>query len=584
MAEQRAERRLSAILAGDVAGYSRLMGVDEEGTLARLNAHRREFLEPKVAEHRGRVVKRTGDGILIEFASAVDATRFAAEIQRGMSERNAPVPPDKRIELRIGIHVGDIIIEDNDIFGDGVNIAARLENIAEPGGICISDDAHRQVRGKIDVVFEDDGDHDLKNIDHPVRVYRAQFGKGVGTISRRQQIVSDRASIAVLPFQNMSQDPEQEYFADGMVDDIVTGLARIKSLFVIARNSSFAYKGRSVDVKQIGRELGVRYVLEGSVRKASNRVRITAQLIEAETNRHIWAERYDRSLDDIFALQDDITMSTVASIEPSLRQAEIERVKRKRPDSLDAYDLVLRALPSVFTLMPDGASQALPLLERALALEPNYAVALAYAAWCHEILFVRAGMHDEDRSAMSRYARAALVHGRDDAAALSIAGFCIGLIEHDRATAFQALDASLALSPSSAATNMFGSVLFGWAGEAERAVEWGERAVRLSPFDPLNCIAFGGIAIGHFARNRYAEAASAARKAIQVNPLFSISYMLLVAALAKLGQIDEAKAVAVRLLELQPSFSIGRQSAAVGIVSSLAAGLTNAVRSIGLPA
>jgi len=584
MAEQRAERRLSAILAGDVAGYSRLMGADEEGTLARLNAHRREFLEPKVAEHRGRVVKRTGDGILIEFASAVDAVRFATEAQRGMSERNAPVAADKRIELRMGIHVGDIIIEEGDIFGDGVNIAARLESIAEPGGICISDDAYRQVRGKIDTVFEDGGTQELKNIDHPVRIYRAQFGNSAVTPSGQQRAVADRASIAVLPFQNMSQDPEQEYFADGMVEDIITGLSRIKSLFVIARNSSFAYKGRTVDVKQIGRELGVRYVLEGSVRKAGNRVRITAQLIEAETNRHIWAERYDRALDDIFALQDDITMSTVASIEPSLRQAEIERVKRKRPDSLDAYDLVLRSLPLVFTLMPDGVSQALPLLERALALEPNYAAALAYAGWCHEVLFVRGGMHQENRLTMSRYARAALLHGRDDAAALTIAGFCIGLVEHDRPTAFQALDAALTLSPSSAFANNMGSVLFGWAGEAERAVEWGERAVRLSPFDPLNFVAFGGISAGHFIRGRYAEAADAARKAIQVNPLFTVSYMLLVAALAKLGQIEEAKAVGARLLELQPSFSIGRMSAAVGMVPSVAAGLTDAVRSAGLPA
>ena len=335
MAEQRAERRLSAILAGDVAGYSRLMGADEEGTLARLNAHRREFLEPKVAEHRGRVVKRTGDGILIEFASAVDAVRFATEAQRGMSERNAPVAADKRIELRMGIHVGDIIIEEGDIFGDGVNIAARLESIAEPGGICISDDAYRQVRGKIDTVFEDGGTQELKNIDHPVRIYRAQFGNSAVTPSGQQRAVADRASIAVLPFQNMSQDPEQEYFADGMVEDIITGLSRIKSLFVIARNSSFAYKGRTVDVKQIGRELGVRYVLEGSVRKAGNRVRITAQLIEAETNRHIWAERYDRALDDIFALQDDITMSTVASIaEPApggdrARQAQTARQSRR---------------------------------------------------------------------------------------------------------------------------------------------------------------------------------------------------------------------------------------------------------------
>jgi len=294
--------------------------------------------------------------------------------------------------------------------------------------------------------------------------------------------------------------------------------------------------------------------------------------------------RYDRKFDDIFALQDEITLSVVGTIEPSLRQAEIERVKRKRPDSLDAYDLVLRTLPQVFTLMPDGASKSLPLLERALALEPDYAAALSYAAWCHETLFVRAGMHEENRLAMRRFAYAALNHGRDDATALAVAGFCIGLIEHDRATAFQAFDAALALSPSSAFTHILGSGLFGWAGEAERAIDWGERAVRLSPFDPFGFIALGGICLGHFLRGRDAEAVDAARKAVQVNPLFSVSHMFLVAALARLGQTDEAKAVVARLLELQPSFSIGRQCAAVGAVPSLAAALTEAVRSVGLPA
>ena len=281
MAEQRVERRLAAILAGDVAGYSRLMGADEEGTLLRLNAHRREFLEPKIAEHRGRIVKRTGDGVLIEFASAVDAARCAIEIQRGMAERNTPVPQDDRIELRIGIHVGDVIIEDGDIFGDGVNIAARLEGIAQPGGICISEDAYRQVRDKLDANFQDAGEHELRNIACPVRIYQLQ--QSGRAMEAPALALPNKPSIAVLPFQNMSGDLEQDYFCDGVVEDIITGLSRIKWLFVIARNSSFTYKGRAVDVKQVGRELGVRYVLEGSVRKAGNRVRITCQLIEAHT-------------------------------------------------------------------------------------------------------------------------------------------------------------------------------------------------------------------------------------------------------------------------------------------------------------
>jgi adenylate cyclase len=305
MAEHRVERRLAAILAGDVVGYSRLMGADEEGTLARLNAHRRELLEPTIAEHRGRIVKRTGDGILIEFSSAVDATRCAIAQQRGMAERNAGEPADRRIELRIGIHVGDIIIEEGDIFGDGVNIAARLEGIAEPGGICISDDTFRQVRGKLDAAFEDAGDQQLKNIAHPVKVYRIQLDK-TSPRAPRVSASAEGPSIAVLPFQNMSGDPEQEYFVDGIVEDIITGLSRMKWLYVIARNSSFTYKGRAVDVKQVGQDLGVRYVLEGSLRKAGDRIRITCQLIETANGSHVWAERYDRPLGNIFEVQDEI--------------------------------------------------------------------------------------------------------------------------------------------------------------------------------------------------------------------------------------------------------------------------------------
>ena len=316
MAEQRVQRRLAAILAGDVAGYSRLMGADEEGTLARLNAHRREFLEPTIAAHRGRIVKRTGDGILIEFASAVDAARCAIEQQRGMAQRNADVPADKRIELRIGIHVGDIMIEDSDIFGDGVNIAARLESIAQPGGICISDDTYRQIRGKLDVKFQDSGEQELKNIARPVRVYqlRPNSPTSAGKTPTGGLALPDKPSIAVLAFQNLSGDPEQEFFADGIAEEIITALSKAHWLFVIARNSSFTYKGKSVDVRQLGRELGVRYVLEGSVRKAGNRVRITAQLIDAADGHQVWADRFDRGLEDIFAVQDEITHSTPRGI------------------------------------------------------------------------------------------------------------------------------------------------------------------------------------------------------------------------------------------------------------------------------
>src|SRR5437660_1683965 len=374
MAEDRVERRLAAILAADVAGYSRLMGADEEGTLAALKAHRRAVLDPKITEHRGRIVKTTGDGLLVEFASVVDAVRCAVDMQRQMAERNAGVAAEQRIEFRIGLNVGDIIIDDKDIYGDGVNIAARLEGLAAPGGICVSRVVRDQVRDKLDFSFEDMGEQQVKNIARPVRVHRVAMGFESRPIAPAisQPAISDRPSIGVLPFDNMSADPEQEYFVDGIVEDIITGLSRIKWLLVIARNSTFVYKGRAVDVKQAGRELGVRYVLEGSLRKAGNRVRITAQLIEAETGTHVWAERYDRPLGDIFELQDELTLNVVGAIEPNLRQAEIERARRKRPENLDAYDLYLRAQPFAQVAMPGDAGKALALLDQALLLEPEY--------------------------------------------------------------------------------------------------------------------------------------------------------------------------------------------------------------------
>ena len=355
MSSEHVERRLAAILAADVAGSCRLIGIDEEGTLARLKALRRTLFDPKIAEHHGRVVKNTGDGAIAEFASVVDAVRCADEIQRGMAEQNIDVPQDKRIELRIGIHVGDIIIEENDIFGDGVNIAVRLEGIAEPGGISISDDARRQIRGKVDITFEDLGSQSLKNIAEPMRVWRVPNGRAVPAVPNRLPVgdaltLPDKPSIAVLPFTNMSGDPEQEYFADGMVDDIITALSHFKALFVIARNSSFTYKGRAVDVKQVGRELGVRYVLEGSVRKAANRVRITGQLVDTATGAHLWAERFDGGLGDVFDLQDQVTESVVGAIAPAVEKAEIERAKRKPTESLDAYALYLRGLAKVLSV------------------------------------------------------------------------------------------------------------------------------------------------------------------------------------------------------------------------------------------
>jgi adenylate cyclase len=580
MVEARVERRLAAILAVDVAGYSRLMGVDEEGTLAALKACRRDFIDPKIAEHRGRIVKTTGDGALIEFASAVDGVRCAMEIQRVMAERNTAIPEDHRIEFRIGINVGDIIIDENDIYGDGVNIAARIESLAEPGAVCLSENAYQQIKGKLSLDVTDMGDQQLKNIAQRVRVYGIRSD---GPQARAALALPDKPSIAVLPFQNISGDPEQEYFADGMVEDIITGLSRIKWFFVIARNSTFTYKGRAVDVKQVGRELGVRYVLEGSVRKAVDRVRITAQLIDAATGAHVWAERYDRKSDDIFALQDEITLSVVGAIEPSLRLAEVERAKRKRPDSLDAYDLVLRALPDVYSRMPEPSKKALVHLERALALDPNYALAHACAAECYHSLFLRGGLREENRTAAVRHAQVAIANGQDDALALTLAGFSLGMDGHDRAAAFAAFEAALAVSPSSALTYILGSVILSFAEEAERAIEWGERGLRLSPLDPWRSSAFISFALGHFHRGRYEEAAAAARKAVQFSPGFSLCHMVLAAALAKLGRLEEARAAATRVLELQPVFRYSRQLASVNCEPTLAASLGEALRAAGLP-
>jgi TolB-like protein len=392
-----------------------------------------------------------------------------------------------------------------------------------------------------------------------------------------------KPSVAVLPLTNLSGDPEQDYFADGMVEDIIAGLSRIKWLFVIARHSSFAYKGPAVDVKQVARELGVRYLVQGSVRKDGSRVRIAAQMVEAESGYQLWSERFDRPLDDVFALQDEIALNVVSAIEPSLRRAEFERVKRKRPDSLDAYDLVLQAQPDVDSGMPAQVTKALTLLGRALALDPTYALAHANAAMCHHCLFLRGGLREENRSASVRCAEAAIAHGRDDPHALTLAGFSIGMDGHDRAAAFIALEAALAISPSSALTYILGSVMLAWGGEAERAIEWSERGMRLSPLDPWAFAAYDAQAMGYFRLGQYDNAARAAYKSVHANPAHSITYVQLAAALAKLGRMEEAKAAAAKVLELHPGFRYSRQFAGVDCAPALAVPMAEALRTVGLP-
>jgi TolB-like protein/class 3 adenylate cyclase len=564
LSSRHVKRRLAAILAADVAGSCRLIGIDEEGTLARLKALRRTIFDPKIAEHHGRVVKNTGDGAIAEFASVVDAVRCADEIQRGMAEQNIDVPQDKRIELRIGIHVGDIIIEENDIFGDGVNIAVRLEGIAEPGGISISDDARRQIRGKIDVTFEDLGSQSLKNIAEPMRVWRVPNGRAVPAVPTRLRVddalaLPDKPSIAVLPFTNLSSDPEQEYFADGMVDDIITALSHFKALFVIARNSSFTYKGRAVDVKQVGRELGVRYVLEGSVRKAANRVRITGQLVDTATGAHLWAERFDGDLGDIFDLQDQVTESVVGAIAPAVEKAEIERAKRKPTESLDAYAIYLRGLAAYYQFGDRQANdEALRLFSSAIALDPDFASAYGRAANC----YVRARINGwisvtaSETAEVKRLAQRAVELGKDDAIALAASGYALVYVVRDLEAGAALIDRALVLNSNLAEAWNWGGWVKTFLGEPEVGIERFARAVRLSPLDPWVTSMRGGIAFAHFFLGRYAEAASWAAMALQDNPDYQPGLRIAAASNAMAGRPELAHKAMARLRQLNPALHI----------------------------
>ena len=566
LSSEHVKRRLTAILAADVAGYSRLMGADEEGTLAHLRSFRRTLIDPKITAHRGRVVKTTGDGLLVEFASAVDAARCAVEIQQGIAEQNARVPRDKRIELRIGIHVGDIISEDNDIFGDGVNIAARLEGIAEPGGICISDDAHRQIRGKVDSTFEDMGARSLKNIVEPMRVWRVRVISVAALVTPTHPSgdhaeplpLPDKPSIAVLPFQNMSGDPEQDYFADGMVDDIITALSRFKYLFVIARNSSFTYKGRAVDIKQVGRELGVRYVLEGSVRKAAGKVRITGQLIDAATGAHLWADRFEGDLGDVFALQDEMTVNVVSAIQPKLLQTEIELAARRRPNNLSAYDLFLRAAPHYYSMSREGLAEALRLYYRALEVDPRYGAPASLAGFCRilNIANGRAVNLKSEAEEATRLLRLALSIDENDPEALATAGWGAAFVFGDFDAATEMVDRAVALNPNSADAWRLRGWAYQIADRCEEAIESFNRAIRLSPLDPMLYTTLTGLGIALVKLGRFDEAVAAASKARRKNQIQTGIYRCLAAALAQLGREAEAKEAVARLLELDPNFRI----------------------------
>ncbi|XSC43310.1 adenylate/guanylate cyclase domain-containing protein [Bradyrhizobium sp. RDT10] len=565
MSSEHVERRLAAILAADVAGSCRLIGIDEEGTLARLKALRRTLFDPKIAQHHGRVVKNTGDGAIAEFASVVDAVRCADEIQRGMAEQNIDVPQDKRIELRIGIHVGDIIIEENDIFGDGVNIAVRLEGIAEPGGISISDDARRQIRGKVDVTFEDLGSQSLKNIAEPMRVWRVPNGRAVPAVPTRLRVddaaltLPDKPSIAVLPFINMSGDPEQEYFADGIVEDIITALSHFKALFVIARNSSFTYKGRAVDVKQIGRELGVRYVLEGSVRKAANRVRITGQLVDTATGAHLWADRFDGGLSDVFDLQDQVTESVVGAIAPAVEKAEIERAKRRPTESLDAYSLYLRGLAKLYQVTSRQANEeALRLFNSAIELDPDFASAYGRAAHCYAIAKTNGWISGtaNEIAEVTRLAQRAVELGKDDAIALAASGWALTYVVRDLGVGAGLIDRALVLNSNLAEAWAFGGWVKNWLGEPEAGIERFARAMRLSPLDPSLLRMRSGTAHAHFFLGRYDEAAPWAAMALQDSPDYQPGLRIAAASNAMAGRPEQAHKAMARLRQLNPALRI----------------------------
>jgi adenylate cyclase len=604
LTDARVERRLAAILAADVAGYSRLMGVDDVATLRALKAHRREVVDPAIAAHNGRIVKTTGDGMLVEFASVVDAVTCAMSVQKSMADRNdtgiglAHSNGTPRIIFRIGINVGDIIIDGDDIFGDGVNVAARVEAECEPGGVYLSANAFEQIRGKTSFTFDDMGERHLKNIDRPIRVYSVRAGESrIAAQSNEHATIfsmlekskplplPEKPSIAVLPFQNMSGDPEQEYFADGMVEDIITALSRFKTLFVIARNSSFSYKGKSPDIRQVGRELGVRYVLEGSVRKAGSRVRITGQLIDATTGAHLWADKFEGELEDVFGLQDQVTMSVVGLIAPKVEQAEIERAKQKPTDRLDSYDFYLRGMELVSTRTLSALPEARELFKKAFEKDPEYAAAYAMAAWALLAQQSISGvpLTIEMRTDAIRLANLGSRWGTDDAFTLARSGHVLTYLGHEYDRGASMAEQAVALNPNLAIAWYSRGWVALMCGEGERAIESFDRMIRLSPLDPLRVRAWNGSSFAFFGLGRYEDGFVSATKAIQfLTDAQSLGAYIVNAVRA--GHAVEAREAVAQLLKLQPDFRASHAQEAFPMRSQEARHrITAALRDAGLP-
>ena len=555
MTEQRVQRRLAAILAADVVGYSALMQRAEEATYAEFERLMRELIEPSLSRHEGRLIKTTGDGAHVEFASPLAAVRCAVEIQDHLASGSSP------FRLRVGLNLGDVIVgQDGELYGDGINIAVRLEGIADPGGILISEKVYNEVEGKLGVGFEDRGEQQLKNISKPVRTYSVRLGAPSALTEGLSAAppLPDKPSIAVLPFENMSGDPEQEYFADGMVEEIITALSRFNWLFVIARNSSFTFKGKAADVKEVGRRLGARYVLEGSVRKSAGKVRIAGQLIDAVTGAHIWADRFERDLTDVFALQDELTVAVVSAIQPKLLQTEIEMATRRPPENLTAYDLYLRALQKSYLRTRDGYAEMIRLAHRALDLDPRSISAAVVAANGH---FNNEGLRFStdpqfDCSEAIRLFRLALSLDENDERALSIAGLVTAVLIGDHETAIDFVDRAVATNPNYHIAWNYRAWVYNVAGQYEEAIRSFERGIRASPLNPTLHNYLAGIGLALIELRRFDEAVAFFKKALRQNSSDGIAFRGLASALAHLGRDAEAREALARLLEVNPAFTI----------------------------
>ncbi|WP_354110737.1 adenylate/guanylate cyclase domain-containing protein [Bradyrhizobium sp. S3.12.5] len=542
-------------MAADVVGYSALMQRAEEATYAEFERLKRELIEPSLSRHEGRLIKTTGDGALIEFASPLAAMRCAVEIQDDLASGSSP------LRLRVGLNLGDVIVgQDGELYGDGINIAVRLEGVADPGGVLISEKVYSEVEGKLDVRFEDRGEQQLKNISKPIRAYAVLAGTYSALTERLSAAppLPDKPSIAVLPFENMSGDTEQEYFADGMVEEITTALSRFKWLFVIARNSSFTFKGKAVDIKEVGRRLGVRYVLQGAVRTASGKVRITGQLIEAATGAHIWADKFERDMTDIFALQDEVTLAVVSAIQPNLFQAEIALTKRRRPEDFTAYDLYLRAIQQAVRSTRESLPEALRLVQRALKLDPGFAAAAALAGSCHMENVVRSYAIDPqfERKEAARLMRLALSLDHQDPDTLAAAASVSALLVGDRESEIEMADRAVALNPNSSLAWGCRGWVYKVAGQPEEAIRSFERAMRMSPVDPQQFTALTGMGFAFIELRRFDEAIVAGKKALRQNSSYPGPYRCLASAFAHLGRDAEAREAAAGVLDLDPAFTI----------------------------